>query len=171
MPFPSARKHPPRHHRGTAAIELMLVIPVLLTMIFLVGANLKLGGARIRNVFNAETDAYRDATVTASPSLADNPILAPTDGFDSLPYQSDLPTRVHISATQSTATLALQGAGRPTSPITLTDQSAFIAPAWGYSGYPVTADTQTMAAWFDTYASEARSQYQDPLGLAPSSPP
>jgi hypothetical protein len=155
--------------RGTAEIELMLVIPLLLTMLFLVGANLTLGGARIRNVFSAETAAYRDATVEGNPTLTGDGSLPVVDGFSSLP--EGLPSRTHVSRPQATADVALGGSGGGTTSVTLTDRSAFVAPAWGYAGYPVQGDGATTAAWFADYASQARGPLEDPLGLAPSSPP
>jgi hypothetical protein len=155
--------------RGTAEIELLLVIPLLLTMLFLAGANLTLGGARIRNVFNAETAAYRDATVEGNPALAGDGALPVVDAFGSLP--PGLPSRTHVSQPQATADLALAGNGGGTTRVKLTDRSAFVAPAWGYAGYPVEADGERTAGWFADYASQARGPLEDPLGLQPSSPP
>ena len=73
----ASRTSPPkRSSRGTAEIELLLVIPILLSILLLSAAALKLGTARLTNVFGAENNAYQQVTTGQNVQVAVNPPLS-----------------------------------------------------------------------------------------------
>jgi hypothetical protein len=163
--------------RGTAEIELILIIPILLALLFLAKGSLGLGAARLQNGFQAEQTAYSDATTpTAAPADSASGNLAPTVGFVSdLPNLPDtLPNRMHVSTGTVNYTPA---AHVPLNPITMTEQAAFASPAWAYSAWPAGnsggfQDSTATDNWFSDYAAQVRDNTAiTALGLSPSSPP
>jgi hypothetical protein len=162
--------------RGTAEIELLLVIPLLLTLLFITKGTLRLGEARMKNVFDAQQDAYSDAIARSSqPRLYANGSLAPIPSIaDTLNKSPDLPNRMHDRDSTVTVTPA---APIPLKPVALTDSAAFAGPAWAYTAWPVHDaggafnDATTTNEWFSNYAEEKKSVVEQPLGLAAPTPP
>lgn len=170
MPLTRTTSH--RHHRGTAEIETMLVIPILLAILFLIGATYKLGSARMYNAGLAEEGAYRDATTANNPRYVVNS-PAPLNGVNDV--RPDLPLRMHKNLPERTVTLSTGGIA--INPLTVRNEALFISPAWAYSAYPMTGDSGQQNDWFQTYVDEAHGSNTDAgsvsfsLGLADSFPP
>jgi hypothetical protein len=168
LPFRGTIRRTPR---GTAEIELLLVIPVLLIILFIVGGMLVLGPARILNVFQAQQEAYEDATVAQTPGQNPNIqlISPPPDETPLDPAVDELQTadQLHQATTTNNVTIQLGRVALPT--VTLTDQAEFTSPAWSYSSWPVASDNAYQ--WTENYASQSTSQWQDPLGLQDAWPP
>jgi len=162
-----------RRRRGTAEIELLLVIPILLTLLFITRGLLYLGEARLQNVWDAQQKAYSDAIHNTPPRHTNGPPhLQPIDGFTHV--RPGLPNRLSQHESSVTVTYA---PNIPLRPVTLTDTAAFPAPAWSYSAFPVHNaggsfnDTATTRDWYADYAGEVRDPLENPLGLSPSNPP
>jgi len=173
MKKPEARNQKPEavRNRGTAEIELLLVIPILLTLLFITRGLLYLGEGRLQNVWDAEQKAYSDAIHNAPPRHT-NGSLQPPDGFSYV--RSGLPNRMSQHNNSVTVTYA---PNIPLRPVTLTDTAAFVAPGWSYSAFPVHNsggnynDATTTRDWYADYVGEVRTPLEDPLGLSPSNPP
>ncbi|MCL2647139.1 MAG: hypothetical protein FWD61_09055 [Phycisphaerales bacterium] len=159
------------HNRGTAEIELLLVIPILLALLFITGGLLSLGEARLQNAWDAQQKAYADAIHNAPPRYTTG-TLQPPAGFTDV--RPGLPNRLSQDDNSVTVTYA---ANVPLKPVTLTDTAAFASPAWAYSAFPVYDsggsynDATTTHDWYADYAGEVRTPLEDPLGLSPSNPP
>ena len=158
-------------NRGTAEIELLLVIPILLTLLFITRGLFSLGEARIQNVWDAQQKAYSDAIHFAPPRHT-NGTLQPPTGFAYV--RPGLPNRLSQHSNSTTVTYA---PNIPLKPVTLADTAAFAAPAWSYSAFPIHDaggsynDATTTHNWFADYAGEIRTPLEDPLGLSPANPP
>jgi hypothetical protein len=166
-----------RSRRGVAEIELLLVIPVLLFLLFLIKGSYQYGTRRITNVFTAEEQAYRFATSSSSYSAgSDTGILSPTPGFTSaVPQFADpLPNRMHVSDVDRDVTPT---AAYPLHTLHLNNKAAFAGTPWAYSAWPTGDgggfnDGAITRQWFADYAAQVRDQtITDSLELSPSSPP
>src|SRR4051812_13153044 len=131
---PGATSISARPRRGTAEIELLLVIPILLGFLFLVGGAMKLGAFRIENIFSAEEKAYRDATASQDPLYSPNG-PAPIDGITSI--KPGLPNRMPRADFAEGGSVDLYLGSTQPPPVPLHDNAAFAAPAWSYSTWPV----------------------------------
>src|SRR5262245_11869655 len=120
-----------RGRRGTAEIELLMVIPLLLVLLFITKGTLQLGEARLRNAFDAEQQASTD-DISSAPPTDTNRNLQPIDGIASV--RPGLPNRMH-DREQSRIVTPWQHV--PLNKITLTEHAAFAAPAWAYTAFPV----------------------------------
>lgn len=157
---------------------MLLAIPVLLAILFLVGAMLKLGPARIRNVSDAERGAYKDAIATASPEdVADDPgpvsdPIASNAAASGLP---ELPNRLHTATAQTMLNDSFGNIKLPD--VTLTDTATFGSPPMIYSSWPAVNDQQAVSEWAQQYAVFSVGDVDDPssiagsLDLAPGWPP
>jgi hypothetical protein len=149
---------------GTAEIELLLVIPILLTILLLTGAGLRLGGARLANVFHAENEAYTQVTAGIAVSPSSDPL--PIDGI--IAIRPGLPNRFDESKITTSVALP-QGIGALPA-ATFTDKAVFLDPAWYYPGRG--ADRSALANWFDNYVAEDHpADIVESLGLQPPGPP
>jgi hypothetical protein len=154
---------------GTAEIELLLVIPVLLAILLLIGAGLNLGGARLANVVNAENNAYAQVTAGFNVTPASNPL--PLDGLAAIRPDPLLPTRYDES--QLTQTVPFPRALGALPSATFTDQALFLDPTWHFAAWPQPGiDRATVWAWFDNYVAEDHpADLVQALGLQPALPP
>jgi hypothetical protein len=134
--------------RGTAAIELLLVILlVFLPLLMLTWTAYIMGNARLANVAQAEDNAYRQVIAgrDVSPSM-----LVP----DITPATPSLPNRFDEAA----VTVSL----RPPPPartILHTDRALFLDPGWQYAGWPdsTMGDQAALQRWFVQYVREGQS--------------
>ena len=152
--------------RGTAEIELLLVIPILLAILFLAGGSLKLGAARLANVYNAENDAY--AQVVSGRGFFPSSDPAPFEGFDA-PL---LPNRFALADENLAVPLTQQQTANGNATIHFNDRAIFLDPSWHYSSWPQTGDRPAIQAWFDAYVAESHPpDLVQSLGLQPPTPP
>lgn len=152
------------HARGTAEIELLLVIPLLLTILFLAGGATSLGKARMSNAYNAENGVYTQVVSGVGFSPANDP--TPPAGVG-MPL---LPTRYAMADEVKNVTLA-SGLNVPWT-ATLNDRAIMLDPAWTYSAWPQTGDRPAIAAWFTAYVDESHpADVVQALGLQPPGPP
>ena len=171
-----------RFARGTAEIELLLLIPLLLTILFIAGVMLTLGPARIQNPSEAERLAYQDATAATDPTTVSDdpgPVADPVNeivlGAGITADLPELPNRLHVATATTALHIGFGNISMP--PVTLTDQAAFGSPALTCSGWPVSSDVDTESQWMQRYAEFSIGAADDPssiagaLELAPSYPP
>jgi len=163
---------PSRRRRGTAEVELILLVPVLMTILLLCAMASRLGRARVTNVRDGEQQAYgqvvRGTGVVSSMSLQTVPGVVSVYG--------DLPTRFDESLPAKEVTLTqgwlnLNG-------ITLHDKGAFLDPTWHFAQYPMNGDaawvddSRRLKDWFEAYVDDGRGQdswlIKYGLGLADS---
>src|ERR1700761_9395106 len=88
---PIQRASRPENARANSEIELLLALPIILTVLMMVAATLKIGTARVANIFEAQAAAFPDATTAATPQYTTSRTLSPITGFlgdeDTLPYR------------------------------------------------------------------------------------
>jgi hypothetical protein len=156
--------------RGTAEVELILLVPVLLTILLLCAMASRLGHARLTNVREGERQAYEQ--VVRGDNISRSTTLQTVPGVVSV--HGDLPTRFDESlpATPVTFSEGWLKLGN----ITLQDKVAFLDPAWHYSAWPpALSDQQNLQTWFEDYVEEPRGQdtylIKEGLGLADPWPP
>jgi hypothetical protein len=158
--------------RGAAEIELIYIIPIFLTIVFLLGAMMVLGPARILNIVTPNEMAYRDATAANAPQLSGAP------GPDVVPdpllainttLTTELPNRVNTAESDKTLAIKVGLIGLPS--MTLVNQAAYISPTWAYSSWPDAGDAPTLETWFQEYAEQSKDTVEDPLKLSPAWPP
>src|SRR5689334_1175226 len=113
-----------RARRGTADVELILIVPLLIALLFLTKGTLQLGEARIHNAWAAEQKAYTDA-IRAAPPVYTTGQLQPQDGFASV--RPGLPNPMHD---HENSTVMKPWKYVPLKQITLTEKAAFAAPGW-----------------------------------------
>ncbi len=163
-------RHSPR---AAAEIELILVLPLMLVLLFVIGSMLILGPAHVLNVFKANQEAFRDATVVDPPQLAGstNADLVDDPLATLKPELPPLPNRVHEM--ESTKNLSLRVGVTDFWTPSLTDSAFYTSPAVAYSSWPVQEDSQPLEAWMKAYAEESKDPdtVERPLGLAPAWPP
>jgi len=155
-----------RRVRAAAEIELILLIPLFITILFVIATLLKLGPARLANVYNANEQALNDAVAVAEPTLenASSPEPPPYPTNDT----ATLPNHVHVSEPQ---TQVLPGKIL-SSAVTLSDHAVYISPALTYSRYPAPQDQEDLGNWFSTQAEQAKGSIEVPLDLSsPAFPP
>ncbi|HEY4330484.1 MAG TPA: hypothetical protein VGN88_12165 [Phycisphaerae bacterium] len=151
--------------RGTAEIELLLVIPILLTLLLLANGALSIGGAKLANVFNAENDAYGQVVAGRGLSPSANPV--PVDGINGV--RPSLPNRFDMADEFKNVTV--NGVDVPFN-VTQNDRAIFLDPAWHYSSWPNGGDRPAIQQWFDDYVGESHpANLVSSLGLAPAGPP
>jgi hypothetical protein len=151
--------------RGTAEIELMLVIPVLLVILFLAGAALKIGKAWMGNAYNAENDVY--GQVVAGRGLTISAEVVPVEGINGV--KPALPNRYAWADEQQV--VVIEGVkGVPA--IGLEDEAILLDPSWALTGWPQTGDAVEMEGWFRAYVEESHpSEVVEALGLREPGPP
>ena len=154
--------------RGTAGIELLLVIPVLLTFLLLAGGALALGTGRLANIFHAENSAYTQIETGRGLTLGN---ISPIDGMAALRPVPALPNRFAYAEPTQTVRLNL---GETTTRLahTFDDRAVFLDPSWHLDGAPQPGDSAALQAWFSEYVAESHpSDLVYSLGLRSSGPP
>jgi hypothetical protein len=152
-----------RSRRGAAEIELLLAIPLLVTILWLIWGTLRIGALRLLTTQSAHYNAFADATVRDTPLIASDAASQDLGALDDgLPA---LPNRVHLA--DSNDTLAINpGALRALPRITIHHTAQTISPPLSFSSYPVVTDHQALFDWFTAYADEATADIRYPLGLS-----
>jgi hypothetical protein len=144
---------------------LLLVIPLLLTLLFLGGGALSLGKARMSNAYNAENDVYTQVVSGRGYSPTNNP--APPDGINAV--KPALPNRYDLA--DEFKNVIINGQDVP-STINLNDRAILLDPAWHYASWPQGGDRQWIQAWFEAYVAESHpGDVVGALGLQPAGPP
>lgn len=151
--------------RGTAEIELLLTIILLITILMLTKGALELGLARIDAHQDAAARAFGDAAAGTPPAWADS-TAAPVIGYTDI--RPGLPLRVHIVSARSTVTI-YGGDRDPLPPFTVGADAAVSSPSWPICGYPAgQIDRDMIRSWFLDYVAESHEELIGPLGLAPA---
>ena len=148
---------------GTAELELLLVIPVLLLILFLAGGMMTLGTARMSNVYNAENNAYGQVVEGRGFYVSGDPV--PVND----PFGPALPNRFALADERQTVVLTQQ-----VNPhlVNLEDKAIFLDPAWHYSTWPQTGDRAAIQGWFEAYVGESHpGEIVTALGLQGAGPP
>mgnify|MGYP000666378517 CR=1 FL=1 len=162
----SARTEPrPAFRRGTAEIELLFGVMVLIVILLLVRGGYQLAISRIGTGEQAEMQAFNDATAASPPMYADGIDVAPVVGYSDI--RPGLPNRVHVPHLSQNLTI---GTGDPQRPVdvTISSSAAVAGPPWTFSGYPAGSSDQALhAEWFLQYVDESHVERIDPLALAP----
>ncbi len=151
--------------RGTAEIETLFVIPLLLSFIFLAGGLVVLGHARLSNAFNAESNAYAQNVIGQNTITAQD--LTPIDGPAAV--RPGLPNRFDEAYLSQDVTVPF---GKASNVVPIADRAAFLDPAWHYSAFSHGDDQVAAENWFEDYVAEDHSPTVDAaLGLQPAWPP
>jgi len=154
------------HHRGTAEIELILSVVLLITILMLSLGAMRIAVERL-NTSNAATfEAFSNATTGQTPQYTDDTDLVPIDGIGSI--RPGLPNRTHVP--RPTTQVSVYAGNKETLPAaTIGAKAGLASPAWTYSAYPVGgADAQATQQWFLDDAAESHTYLSDPLRLAPA---
>ena len=160
-----------RRRRGNAEIELLLVIPILLLILFVARAALQTGDGRLDNAFNAENSAYTQVESAGVAMVAPD---APPAGINAIHPDPALPNYFSYGNISTPVTTNL-GNGATTA--TYRDQAVFLDPSWHFSQSPHPQDQPTLQDWFTNYADEMHpgDMQRDimvlGLGLQPPGPP
>jgi hypothetical protein len=154
--------------RGTAEIELLLVIPVLLTFLLLAGGALALGTGRLANIFHAENGAYTQ--IETGRGLTSGNII-PIEGIAAFRPVPGLPNR--FAYAEATQTVRLSMGERTTQVVhTFDDRAVFLDPSWHLDEVPRLGDSGTLQSWFSEYVAESHpADLVYSLGLQPAGPP
>ena len=162
---------PPLHarlsRRGTAEIELVLSVVVLISILMLIVGATKLAVARLDTARSAQSEAFLDATTAPTPAYADDSQLPPIDGIATVrprtsktePTFRDPPPKSRSNA----------GNHQTLPPFTIGGKAGPAGPPWSYPAYPVgAADLTATEQWFVDYITESHAPLINPLRLAPS---
>ncbi|QOV88401.1 hypothetical protein [Humisphaera borealis] len=151
--------------RGTAEIELVLSVVVMITLLMLTLGAMKIAIARLDTANTAEFEAFYDATSAQDPQYTGYSDLTPIGGVGNV--RPGLPDRTHVA--KPTARVTISTGNRESLTTETGGKAGLISPAWNYSGYPVgSADHVVTGGWFGDYANESHGQLTDPLRLAPA---
>ncbi|MEI8196316.1 MAG: hypothetical protein WCI73_10435 [Phycisphaerae bacterium] len=156
--------------RGTADIEMLLAVLLLITFLFLLKGLGSLGMSRLEGTGLARFAAFHDATA------ADLPVYSPEKisvaGQDTTPYpgyltlrgQPYLPLRMHVP--RLTKEVKVFAGDQFLDPVTLHSDAMLPSPAWTINAYPVIGDRSITQTWFENYANESVANLRTPLELA-----
>lgn len=157
--------------RGTAEIELLLCVILIVTLLLLLAGLIKFSRGLLQGTAAARYAAFHDATVTPNPQYA--PDSSPTPGLDSSAHigyanirNPQLPVRLHVPRLSQNITIFVGTGFLPQ--ITLQSTAAVGSPAWAYNAYPVPSDRAITQQWFENYIDESVAPLRDPLDLAPA---
>ena len=151
--------------RGTAEIELVLSIVVLISLLMLTLGAMKIAIARLDTANTAEFEAFFDATSAQDPQYTGSSDLAPIEGVGA--SRPGLPNRTHVA--KPTAEVTISTGNRDALTTTVGGRAGLASPAWNYSAFPVgSADRAVTGGWFSDHVNESHGQLTDPLRLAPA---
>ncbi len=150
--------------RGTAEIELVFSVVVLICIFMLLGSGVKLMLARLEMVQTADFQAMQNATAGGTPQYTDDADMPAIDGIGAV--QPGLPNRMHVPRPNTSVTVNA-GNGQTQAPVQIGSYAAVGSPSWTYSAWPVGSDQSATEQWFESFADESHSELVAPLGLAP----
>src|SRR3954468_2737276 len=131
---------------GTAEIELILSVAVLMTVMFLAMGAMKIAAARLSTARTANVEAFRNATVESTPMYTDDSGLTPVDGVGAV--RPGLPNRTHVPREKQDVSV-YAGNKETLPPVTVGGKAGVAGPPWTYSAYPVGGqDAADTAQWF-----------------------
>jgi len=159
-------RHTHSRCRGTAEVELLFAVIVLIAVLFIVQASFRISGPRLDATVNAAADVFYDATGAGSPQYVGGDLRS-VEGINVV--RPSLPIRTHV--TNPTANLQVNLGGGQTQNVTISAKAAAISGSWAYSAYPMRGDYAVHQDWFQRWADESHVEVIDPLGLAPAWPP
>ena len=162
--------------RGTAEIELVLAMPLLIVLLFMALNVMYLHNARQRTLARSTAEAHRDAAeYNAMPDLT---LITPLEMS-----KVSLRPRRELAGVRSTRTLpnSIYGA-RPTEKVpfrlgnnrpildmaTLHEKSALVGPAWTYVGSTIapSPSLQNVRRWYTELSRYADAELERDLKLA-----
>jgi hypothetical protein len=152
-------------HRGTAEIELLLSVLVLLAILMLVWGGAKIGLARLDTATDVETKALGNAATGSPPQYTEDPDL--TEVTTEWDVKPGLPNRTHVARAQATVPLTTGSATDSLPPAKVSAIAGAISPGWAMTGYPVASDEATMQSWFEQYINDSHPELIAPLILSP----
>ncbi len=160
------RRRPARARRGSAEIEALFAFMLFLSLIFLSRGAMRIGLARLATSEKSAFNAFHDAISADPPAYDNQPSMQPVTSY--IDIRPGLPNRVH--AAREASTISERTGETSDSPMTVTvgAQAALPGPAWAFSAYPNSADSDLHADWFENYVAESHEELIDPLGLAPA---
>jgi len=150
---------------GTAEIELVLAVMVLVTLLMLTLGAMRIAVARLDTANEAQFEAFQDATAAATPRHADGSDLEPLPGVGQ--FRPGLANRTHV--VRPTTQVVVSAGNRESISAEVGGRAGLPSPAWTYWAFPVGGDDRaTTAGWFEEHADESHGPLADPLRLAPS---
>lgn len=152
-------------YRGSAEIELIIAITILITILMLVQGAMRFGAARLRQEQTVWFQAFQNVTVSTPPQYTDDPDRPLEEGFAEI--RPGLPNRMHVPEGTETVPINSGSSSDPIAPFKVDTKAALGGPAWNYPAYPVgDEDAAYTREWFTNYADEVYSSaLKDPLGL------
>lgn len=151
--------------RGTAEIELILSVTILISILVLTVSAMRIGVARLDTVGQAVRDAFRDATVERNPRHTGDGELSPLEGIGSV--RSGMPNRTHVRRAERK--VAVNTGDTPMPDVTVGGKAGLAGPSWTFPAYPVGGgDRAETEGWFMDYVGESHDELTDPLRLAPA---
>src|SRR5688572_17277546 len=122
-----------RSRRGTAEIELILSVVVLITIMMLAIGAMRIGMARLETARSATFEAFRNATTDPVPLYTGDGDLEPIPGVGSV--RPGLPNRTHVPRPEAEVTV-YAGNKESLPPVTVGGRAGLASPPWTYSAYP-----------------------------------
>lgn len=168
-----ARTCPPRQRRcprrGTAEIELILSVVLLIGLLMLIATAMRLGAARLEIIRSADFLVFQNVTEGPTPQYDNDPSITPIEGFGAV--RPGMPNRMHaIHQAKDVPLLTGSASNQPTARVDAS--AAVLSPSWNYSSYPFQSiDRATTQDWYERYAADPRYGLEWSLGLAPAWPP
>ena len=151
--------------RGTAEIELLLSIIVLISILMLVVGTVHIGMARLNTVEDAAYRALGNAATGGTPLYTNDPALSEITTIADI--RPGMPNRTHVVVSQKQVSVS-PSVNQTLPPTNVHAYAGAISPAWTFSAYPAIAtDSQATQTWFETYVTESHQELIDPLVLAP----
>lgn len=151
-----------RRARGTAEIEAIFAILVLMGILFLAVSAARLASARMKTAQLASFEAFKDGTDRRIPLHVDDTTVPPFGGVGDI--RPGLPSRMHVPMETREVELFTGDKDDP-NPMKVRSIAALAAPAWSGSGWPVGGDESTTADWFTTFVEDSHGEVIDPLML------
>jgi hypothetical protein len=155
-----------RRRRGTADVELLMTIIIMLFTLFVAWGAGRIARLRLQVSDEAHTAAVRDAIASTSVQDATDSTVNPMTGEDGNSLSDPLPNRVHTTSKSGTITLQVPN-GQPQHAYTLTFGGSSISPAWTYTAYPFDSDKANTQSWYENQTGTYHQPLEGPLQLKP----
>ena len=159
-------------NRGTADIEMLLAVMLMITLLFLLKGLGSLGMSRLEGTSLARYWAFHDATASNPPLYSPEKIsvagqdTTPYPGYLTLRGRPYLPLRLHVPRLTQQVTVKAD-VFDSLKPVTIHSDALLPSPAWTINAYPVGSDKTITQTWFEDYANESVANLRSPLDLAP----